>query len=76
MDNLILEEVNHSLLLYAVQRQIFCKPCGSILDIHTAVLVTADDGSACICGRCWDLAENHALKKLGESANIIDGRLL
>lgn len=57
MENILQSICERNLIRYAVQRQIFCKLCGTILDYRRAALVdaTAPHGTSsmfCICQDC------------------------
>jgi hypothetical protein len=78
------QEVNRQVLLYAVQRKMFCDITGQILDVRDSVLVTGEkDGQTvvnlCVKGTAWDDGAEDAKAKaedLGVVLDIIDGRNL
>jgi len=78
------QEVNREVLLYAVQRKIFCDISGKILDIDTAVLfLGTKDGENAVNiimdGAVWDENGAASIEKaeaLGIVPEIIDGREL
>jgi hypothetical protein len=74
----ILAQAQRQLVLYAVQRQIFCPDCSGVLDVDDAVAYTPDSGGATVaCGRCWDSNIADAARQTGkpvdEVAEILRG---
>ena len=73
--------VNHALLVYGVQRQIFCQRTGDILDTRRAVMVTITKGAArqgiMLTGEAWDeVAEDvrASAAEIGAVVEVIEGR--
>lgn len=73
---------NKQVLKYAVQRAIFCKRSGVVLDVRRAVLwtVTNAEGksaSECVTGEVWDKLEpvlRDVCEKQNVTLEVIDGR--
>jgi hypothetical protein len=68
----ILAQAQRQLVLYAVQRQIFCPDCSGILDVDDAVAYTPDHGGATVaCGPCWDKNIADAASQTGKTADEV-----
>lgn len=82
--NTITDTVNRELLKFAVQRNIFCRISGEVLDIRTAVLITGTKDGAnvvnlCVTGEVFDNGRDDMIATATENGvtlEIIDGRAL
>ena len=70
--------IGHTLLLAAVQQEIFCPYTGVILDIRTAVLIDGTDhghGMHVLDGKAYDLIEEGFFSQYDRADfDIYDGR--
>ena len=65
-----------NLLRYAVQREIFCRSCGAVLDCRRAVLIDGGArGAALCCADCWNQAAGR-MRTDFENLEVTDGREL
>lgn len=77
MDNFfspMVQKINRDLVKYSAGRSIFCPHCGGIADCKRWVVATIGDRTHGTCAGCWDKAI--AGKKLPESIDVLDGRVL
>ena len=82
MNKTMEREVNKQVLLYAVQRKMFCDTTGQILDVRDSVLITGTKSgqtvvNLCIKGTVWDdgKADVEAVaEQNGVTLEVIDGR--
>jgi hypothetical protein len=64
-DDFLQQPMQKGLLLYAVQRQMMCPECSTILDIDDAVLVDTQGKTTVSCSKCFDKAKQSAIDALG-----------
>lgn len=72
------DEINRGILLYAVQRKMFCPECKTVLDVRTAVHTSrgASDAGVVTCGGCFDEVAEQFGPEVRARLDIIDGREL
>ena len=69
-------QMRKTVVLSAVQRQIFCSVNNTVLDINNAYLVTnRDNGKACIMsGEAWDKIREHLPANFSDTLEVWVGK--
>jgi RNase P subunit RPR2 len=78
--DLMQDTINKGLLIFAIQQQLFCKGCNTILDVDKAVGISAEGmATKVLCAKCFDKRKadlDVLFARMTHKPEYIDGREL
>jgi RNase P subunit RPR2 len=78
--DLMQDTINKGLLIFAIQQQLFCPRCNTILDVDKAVGISAEGmATKVLCAKCFDKRKadlDQLFSRMTHKPEYIDGREL